>query len=132
MKHYLSTAGFVTFLVVLLIGVCAGGCEGAGNVPPDGCACEDDGDPCTTEACVDDACESGSVVPGEACVGVPGFCDSDGVCREKCPARPCFDSTVEIGFGCVYEVRPNGWTCTTEDGSTGVCRDEICDTNEPG
>lgn len=92
---------------------------------PGPCVCEDDGDPCTTEACVAGVCQRGYVTPGAACLDAPGFCDSDGVCREECPREPCFDSTVQDGYGCMYERRKNGWTCT--DGTLhGTCYEGDC------
>ena len=104
----------VGLFAALVVAVCAGALS-------EGCAEVDTEGP---EA----SCASGAIEFGRDCGGGLGFCDSDGACREECPRRPCADSTVEIGFGCVYEVRPNGWTCTNEDGSKGVCRDEVCDT----
>lgn len=92
---------------------------------PEPCACADDGNPCTTEACVEGVCERAWVTPGAACTDESGFCDSDGVCREECPKEPCFDADVIHGYGCVYEPRPNGWTCT-DGAAKGVCRDEVC------
>lgn len=102
-------------------------CVPSGTEPPDPdlCVCEDDGNPCTSEACVAGVCKRSWVTPGAACLDALGFCDSDGVCREECPHEPCFDSTVQNGYGCVYERRKNGWTCT--DGTAkGICYEGDC------
>ena len=90
------------------------------------CSC-DDGDPCTYDVREFDGCKHDAVTYGELCVNEPGFCDVGGICRETCDDTPCIDWHIELGFGCVYEERPNGWTCT-ESGAGGICRDGVCST----
>lgn len=82
---------------------------------------------CAVGACASEEPASAPCpVPGEPCAA--SFCDSDGVCRAECPAEPCLNATVEPGFGCVYSVRPNGWTCNGERGP-GLCLDGECVTS---
>lgn len=94
----MKTSSILSLLVALGASACA-----SENIPP--------AEPCHA--------------PGEPCVGAAGFCDSDGMCRAECPAEPCLNATIEPGFGCVYSVRPNGWTCNGETGP-GLCRDAEC------
>jgi hypothetical protein len=105
------------------------GCVGAPVEPPDpGPCCADDGNPCTSQACVDGVCKTSWTTPGAACGDdQPGFCDSDGACREECPREACFDAVVQEGLGCVYAKRLDGWTCNLVDGvPQGVCREGVC------
>jgi hypothetical protein len=102
------------------------GCEVPTTGPePASCEACDDGNPCTSEACVGGVCQRDWVTPGASCLDAPGFCDSDGVCREECPAEPCFDAEVLDGYGCVYERRLNGWTCR-DGASKGICYEGEC------
>jgi hypothetical protein len=115
----------IAFPLALMLGGLAACRAPEPPLPSSPCPCEDDNNPCTSEACVDGACQRGWVTFGAACIGTPGFCDSDGACREECPEEPCFTATVEEGMGCVYEPTPSGWTCK-DHGSVGVCRDQVC------
>ena len=124
-----KTKFLLSFVALMLVTAAGFGCEDLGP-PPDQGACGascDDGNPCTTDACSAGTCVHEDVIPGEACLAESGFCDIHAVCRSECDEIPCVDWTVEVPYGCVYEVRKSGWTCTSEGGS-GICRDGVCDT----
>lgn len=89
------------------------------------CSC-DDGNPCTEDVREFDGCKHDAVPYGESCVGEPGFCDVGGVCRTECDKAPCLDSRVEVPLGCVYDERPNGWTCVSDSGNAGLCDNGAC------
>lgn len=110
--------GFVLGLALL-------GCGEATAPPAVGCVADadcDDGNVCTADVCSAGACSHVERL-GESCSG--GFCDVDAVCVEQCPTEPCQMAHVEPGVGCVYEQRPNGWTCSADD-YNGTCANGTC------
>jgi hypothetical protein len=95
----------------------------------------DDGNPCTTDSCVDAKCLHPAVANGTACPDDGNACTSDacnaGVCAH--PARPngtvcpddgnlCTSDACSAGL-CAHPARPNGTACT-EDGN--VCTSDAC------
>lgn len=72
---------------------------------PEGSACED-GEPCTTG----ERCTAGE------CMGQPRVCPLSGCHR---------DGGCEPGYGCVYDLQPNGTACEAV-GTAGVCRSGVC------
>lgn len=124
----------LVFTVSLLATIGIGCGDPDGTLPdcgamPDAswCSCDDE-NPCTIDVRRPDGCGHDAIIPGDDCQGAAGFCDTDGVCREQCEPKPCFDSYVEKPNGCVYTQRKNGWTCTATSGAVGLCADGECDT----
>ncbi len=58
-----------------------------GGARPEPCSaakpCADDGNPCTSDACVDSVCQHAALQPGTPC-STSGVCDGDAKCRPGC------------------------------------------------
>ncbi len=120
-------------------------CDGAGNceanLKPDGSACTDDGNDCTTDVCQAGDCAHPNRPFGSPCGSPadtdcdnPDTCNGAGTCLSnfEAPATPCGDPTdadcnnpdsCDGAGACLANLEPDGTECT-DDGNQ--CKDDVC------
>lgn len=110
----------------------AGGGGGVGGAPE--CTVNldcDDGNDCTTNECIEDACVTQNVAEGMTCNDDAGLCDGQGTCVDCINDTDCDAGQVCRANICVVEScegQPDGTRCVCAAcGGGGLCISEVCE-----